>query len=112
MATNRKIKNVDKSFREYNIRQKGLDKPILTLNEYLNLKLPIDHLGRIHPKMNSGEIHMLQVFGESIYTNRKECIKCRHTKPYADFICRYKTKRIENICKMCERKRHHKLKSA
>lgn len=103
----RQIKNIPKSFREYNIRKRGLGQPEVSLEEYLSIKLPIDNRGRINPNIKAGEIHMLEVFGEVIYTERKTCIKCNHTKPVADFTCRYKTKRIENICKLCERKRHH-----
>lgn len=103
----RKLKNVSKSFREYNIRRRGLGQAEATLEEYLRLetKLPIDYQGRISPQIKESEKHMQAVFGDSIFTKRKICIKCNHTKPFADFICRYKTKRIENICKVCERTR-------
>lgn len=71
MVQNRKIKNVNKSFREYNIRRRGLGQPTVTMEEYLSLRIPVDHKGRINPQIQAGEIHMLQVFGESIYTERK-----------------------------------------
>jgi hypothetical protein len=108
----RKIKNVSKSFREYNIRRRGLNQPEVTLEEYLALgkKIPINHLGRINPQILAGEKHMQAVFGDTIFTERKICIKCNHTKPVVDFLCRYRTKRIENICKMCERTRKRKEK--
>lgn len=102
----RRIKNIPKSFREYNIRKRGLGLPEVSLEEYLAIKLPVDNLGRINPKIKAGENHMLEVFGEYIFTERKTCIKCNHTKPLADFIFRYKNKKIGNICKLCERKRH------
>jgi hypothetical protein len=81
------------------------------MEEYLSLRLPVDHRGRINPQIQAGEIHMLQVFGESIYTERKQCIKCKRVKPYADFLCRYKTKKIENRCKACEQERKRGIKA-
>lgn len=103
----RKLKYPKKTFREYNIRARGLGKPEITFEEYMQLttKVKTDFGGKPHPKIGLSEERMVQEFGERIYTERKICIKCGCTKPVADFICRYKTKRIENICKACEKKR-------
>ena len=103
----RKIKHLKKAFREYNIRQRGLGKLEVSMDEYLVLdkKTSVDHSGKLNHRIKEGETHMLQIFGESILVERKQCIKCGHVKPLIDFICRYSTKRIEGICKECEKKR-------
>ena len=106
----RTLKYPKKSFREYNIRQRGLGKPEISFEEYLSLdkKHYLDHRSRVHPKIKDAETHMAEVFGQNIFTERKPCIKCNHVKPLVDFLCRYKTKRVENICKECEKARKRK----
>lgn len=108
MTPERKIKHTKKAWREYNIRRRAFQQPELTLEEYLAIKLPVDYRGKINPRIKDGEQHMISVFGEHITTERKSCLKCHRVKPLIDFICRYKSKRIENICKDCDQSRKRK----
>ena len=105
----RKLKNPKKTFREFNIRRRGLGLPEVTYKDYLNTRTPLDHRGVPHPKIKESETHKVSVFGESILVERNICIKCGCTKPQVDFICRYKSKKIENICVACEKLRKRRL---
>ncbi len=106
------LKAPKKYFREYNIRQRGMGKPEVSFEEFLSLgnKYSTDFSGKIHPKIKEAEKHMQEVFGDYIFSTINECIKCKHRKPLVDFICRYNTKKIENICKECDRARRRKKK--
>ena len=105
----RLVKNKKKAFREYNIRQKGLGRNEMSFTEWENLKSPLSSKGVICPKIIDGEKTQVELFGQSILTTTKVCIKCDRRKPEIDFLYRKKNLRVENICKECEKLRKRKL---
>lgn len=103
------VKNKKKAFREYNIRQRGLGRNELSFAEWENLKSPLSSRGVLCPKIKEGEKNQILLFGQSILTTTKVCIKCDRRKPEIDFLYRKKNLRVENICKECEKQRKRKL---
>lgn len=103
----RKLKNFDKTYKEYNKRRKERGVKPITKEEYANLPnvIAVGRDGKVNPVKQRGLEHALSFFGDDILKKKKVCIHCGKKKRFIDFVVRYKPASIQNICRDCEQDR-------